>query len=73
MMVACNEQRTHCARSSRPLAATLCALRRLPATGMWLWLERAWAGEQAAATGMVLFHHLSGLLLAAGPEVFRHG
>jgi hypothetical protein len=26
-----------------------------------------------ARFGVVLLHHLSGLLLAAGPEVFRHG
>ena len=55
------------------LAATLRALRRLPATGAWLWLERTGTCESAAAICVVLLHRLSGLLLAAGPEAFRHG
>ena len=35
--------------------------------------QRAAAGEPAAALCLVLLHDLSGLLLAAGPEVLRHG
>ena len=80
---------THlCRRAVYLLASTLCALRGLPAAGAWLWLVRAaapggfaakiikagaLAPEPAAPLGVVLFHHLSGLLLATGPEVFRHG
>lgn len=62
-----------CRRAVYLLAAALCALRRLPATGAWLWLERAGTCEPAASSCVVLLHHVSGLLLAAGPEVFRHG
>ena len=62
-----------CRRAGYLLAATLRALRRLPATGAWLWLVRAGTCEPAASICVVLFHHVSGLLLATGPEVFRHG
>jgi hypothetical protein len=55
------------------LAATLRALRRMPATSAWLWLERAGTCEPTASLCVVLLHRLSSLLLAAGPEVFRHG
>jgi hypothetical protein len=55
------------------LATALHVMRRLPATGAWLWLERAGTCEPAASICVVLLHHLSGLLLAAGSEVFRHG
>ncbi len=63
----------HCTRALRPLAAALRALRRLPATGAWLWLEGTGTCEPAASICVVLLHRLSGLLLAAGPEVIRHG
>jgi hypothetical protein len=55
------------------LAATLRALRRMPATSAWLWLERAGTCEPAASICVFLLHRLSVLLLAAGPEVLRHG
>ena len=80
---------THiCRPSVYRLASALRALRRLSAADAWLWLVRAaapggfaakvikagsLASEPAAPLGVVLLHHLSGLLLAAGPEVFRHG
>ncbi len=75
-------------RSVYLLASALCALRGVSAADAWLWLVRAsapggfaakiikagaFALEPAAPLGVVLFHHLSGLLLATGPEVFRHG
>ena len=62
-----------CRRAVYLLAATLRALRRLPATGAWLWLAGTPPGETAAAFSLVLFHHLPGFILAAGPEVLRHG
>jgi hypothetical protein len=65
---------THlCRRAVYLLASALRALRGLSAADAWLWLVRASACESAATLGVVLLHHLSGLLLAAGPEVFRHG
>jgi hypothetical protein len=80
---------THlCRRAVYLLASALCALRDLPAAGAWLWLVRATAPgglaakniqtgalapEPAAPVGVVLLHHLPGLLLATGTEVFRHG
>ena len=75
-------------RSAYLLASALCALRSLPAADARLWLVRAaapggfaakiikagaFAPEPAAPLGVVLLHHLSGLLLATGTEVFRHG
>ncbi len=75
-------------RSAYLLASTLRALRSLPTADARLWLVRAaapggfaakiikagaFAPEPAAPLGVVLLHHLSGLLLATGPEVFRHG
>ena len=55
------------------LASALRALRSVSAADAWLWLVRASACEPAAPLGVVLLHDLSGLLLATGPEVFRHG
>ena len=45
----------------------------LPPTGEWLWLVRPDAVETAAATCLVLFHHLPGLLVALGAGLSRHG
>ncbi len=65
---------THlCRRAVYLLASALRALRGLPAADAWFWLVRATACEPAAPLGVVLLHHLSGLLLATGTEVFRHG
>jgi len=80
---------THlCCRAVHLLASALRALRSLPAADAWLWLVRAAASggiaakiiktgafalEPAAPLAVVLLHHLSGLLLATGTEVFRHG
>jgi len=60
-------------RSLPMLASTLRALRRLPATDTWLWLAGAGSCEPAAPVGLVLLHHLSGLLLATGTEIVGHG
>ena len=62
-----------CGRAVDLLASALCALRGLSAADAWLWLVGATAREPAALLGVVLLHHLSGLLLATDPEVFRHG
>ena len=65
---------THlCRRAVYLLASALRALRGLPTADAWLWLVRAATCEPAAPLGVVLLHHLSGLLLATGTEVFRHG
>ena len=65
---------THlCRRAVYLLASALRALRGLPAADAWVWLVRAAACESAAPLGVVLLHDLSGLLLATGTEVFRHG
>ena len=80
---------THlCRRAVYLLASALCALRSLSAADAWFWLVRAaapggfaakvikagaFAPGPAAPLGVVLLNHLSGLLLATGPEVFRHG
>jgi hypothetical protein len=80
---------THlCRRAIYLLASALRALRGLPAADAWVWLVRAaapgglaakitkagaFAAEPAAPLGVVLLHDLSGLLLATGTEVFRHG
>jgi hypothetical protein len=45
----------------------------LPPTGAWLWLVRPDAIETAAATCLVLFNHLPGLLVALGAGFARHG
>jgi hypothetical protein len=62
---------------SRIALAALASARRalcgLPATGGWFWLGRSLANEQATTFGVVLFHHLSALLLVLGQEVVRHG
>lgn len=65
---------THlCSRAVYLLASALRALRGVSAADAWLWLVRAAACEPAAPLGVVLLHDLSGLLLATGAEVFRHG
>ena len=80
---------THlCSRAVYLLASALRAMRSVSAADAWLWLVRAsapggfaakiikagaFAPEPAAPLGVVLLHHLSGLLLATGPEIFRHG
>lgn len=65
---------THLCRSTvYLLAPALRALRRLSQSYAWLWLAGVPTGETAAAFSLVLFHHLSGLLLATGTEIFRHG
>jgi len=65
---------THlCRRSVHFLASALRALRGMSAASAWFWLVQAAACEPAAPLGVVLFHHLSGLLLATGTDVFRHG
>lgn len=48
----------------------LCGLRP---SGAWIWLVRPGAGEQAAALGLLLLHHLPGLLVTLGGEVAGHG
>ena len=65
---------THlCRRAVYLLASALRALRGVPTADAWLWLVRAATCESAAALSGVLLHHLSGLLLATGTEVLRHG
>ena len=65
---------THlCSRAVHLLASALRALRGVSPADAWLWLVRASACEPAAPLGVVLLHDLSGLLLATGAEVFRHG
>jgi hypothetical protein len=49
------------------------ALRRVSTPGAWLWLVRPDAVETTAAVGLVLFHHLPGLLVTLGGAVARHG
>ena len=63
----------HRARTPGPLATALRALRGLPESCAWFRLAGTAAGEQAAALCLVLLHHVSGVLLATGPEVNRHG
>jgi hypothetical protein len=46
-------------------------LRRLLATGAWLWLARALPFQSAAPGSLVLLDHLSGLLVLVGTEAFR--
>ena len=62
-----------CRRAVYLLASALRALRSLPAADAWFWLVRAATCEPAAPLSVVLLHHLSGLLLATGTEVFHHG
>jgi len=52
---------------------TLVALFGLPPARTWLWLVRPGAIEAAAAIGLVLFHHLPGLLVAISAEIAGHG
>ncbi len=49
------------------------ALRRLFAPGAWIWLVRSDTVEAATAFGILLLHHLSGLLVVLGAEVAGHG
>lgn len=60
-------------RALHLLASTLRALRRLPAADAGLWMAGTATREPAAAFGVVLLYRLSGLLLATGAEIFRHG
>ena len=55
------------------LAHALRGLRRLSAADAWLRLVGATAREPATLLGVVLRHHLSGLLLTTDSEVFHHG
>lgn len=48
------------------LASAWTALRRLPATDPGLWLARSGLLETAPPLGVVLLHHLPGLLDRAG-------
>jgi hypothetical protein len=54
-------------------ARTVSALRRLLASGAWLWLVRPGAGDEAAALCLLLLHALPGLLDAFGAELARRG
>lgn len=45
----------------------------LPPAGAWLWLVRPDAVETSAAIGLVLFHHMPGLLVAISAEIAGHG
>lgn len=56
-----------------PRARASLALRRVPAAGARLWLVRPDLGEAAAALGLLLLHHLPGLVGALGAAVYRHG
>jgi hypothetical protein len=49
------------------------ALRGLRPPCARLWLVRPETGEAAAALGLLLLHHLPGLLVALGGEVAGHG
>jgi hypothetical protein len=49
------------------------ALRRLSPPGAWLWLVRPDTDQIATAVGLVLFHHVPGVLVALGGAVARHG
>jgi hypothetical protein len=59
--------------ASRALASPFHALRRLSSADGRLWLARAVGLEPAATAGVVLLHHMSGLLYALCTEVLRHG
>ena len=48
-------------------------LRRLLATGAWLWLVRPGAVEATAPLGLVLLDGLPRFLDALGAGAFRHG
>jgi hypothetical protein len=48
-------------------------LRRLRASGAWLWLVRPSQTETAPPLSHVLQHGLPGLLVALGTEIARHG
>jgi hypothetical protein len=47
-----------------PCTRAAIALRRLSATGPWLWLVRPDIAEAAAIVGFVLLHHLPGILVS---------
>ena len=48
------------------LASAWRAVRRLPATGTWLWLVRPGALEAVGVLALVLLERLPGLLVALG-------
>ena len=58
----------HAPRARAPLA-----LRRLSAVGARLRLVRPDIVEAAAALGLLLLHHLPGLVGALGAAIHRHG
>ena len=60
-------------RPSAPLASTWKTLRRLSASGPWLWLVRPGAVEAAAPLGLVLLDGLPRLLDALGAGALGHG
>ena len=62
-----------CCRPSSPLTSTWKTLRRLSASGPWLWLVRSGALETAPADSLVLFDDLPRLVDALGREVINHG
>lgn len=56
-----------------PRAGASLALRRVQAARARLWLVRPDLGEAAAALGLLLLHHLPGLVGALGAAIHRHG
>ncbi len=56
-----------------PRARASLTLRRLPTAGARLWLVRPDLGEAAAALGLLLLHHLPGVVGALGAAIHRHG
>ncbi len=56
-----------------PRTRAALALRRLPAAGARLRLVRPDIAEAVAALGLLLLHHLPGLVGALGAAVHRHG
>lgn len=56
-----------------PRARTSLALRRVQAARARLWLVRPDLGEAAAALGLLLLHHLPGLVGALGAAIHSHG
>ena len=56
-----------------PRARASLPLRRLPTAGARLWLVRPDLGEAATALGLLLLHHLPGLVGALGAAIHRYG